>query len=133
MRQFRFFLVENRSRFEEALFTCARGVKLLCLLDVLATFLQFLVIREFPDLVEPGHGLAPFGHGAFRVALSGFGESLFGLLVLEGVEERDAFFDRGLHVCHAARGEIHFAKLIARRGRQGVCPESHGLKCENNE
>src|SRR5438876_4105832 len=133
MRQFRFFLVENRSRFEEALFTRARGAKLLRHLDVLATILQFLVIREFPDLVEEGHGLAPVSHGAFWVALRAVGEHLFGLLVLEGVEERDAFFDCGLHVCHAARGEIHFAELVGRRDGHRVCPQSCGTNRENHE
>ena len=133
MRQLGFFLVENHGGFEEALFTRTRGAKLLRLLDVLATLLQFLVIREFPDLVEPGHRPAPVGDSALRVALRGFGERLFGLLVLKGVEERDALLDHGLHVCHTARGEIHFAELVGRRGRQGVCPESRGLKCENNK
>jgi len=70
--------------------------------------------------MKPSHRFAPVGHGAFRVARSGVGKRLLGFLVLEGVEERDALFDAGLHLGGATRGEIHFAELVRQRSGQGI-------------
>src|SRR5215469_17502311 len=91
-------------------------MQFLRLLDVLAPFLERRVGGEIPKLVVSSHGLAPTGHGAFRIARRGFDKGLFGFLVLEGVEQRDAFFDGGLHVARAAGREVYLAKPIRRRG-----------------
>src|SRR5438067_12587541 len=102
-------------------------------LNVFAALLHSFVIGEVPNLMKPSHRFAPAGHGAFRIARRGVRESLFGFLVLEGMEESDALFDRGLHVRCATRREIHFAKLIGRRDRRSVRPKSRSWKGEKRK
>jgi hypothetical protein len=70
------------------------------------------------------------GHGALWFAPGRISKSLLGFLVLEGVEERDALLNRGLRFRSATRGKTHFAKLVRRRGRQGVRAGRCGLKSE---
>jgi hypothetical protein len=73
------------------------------------------------------------GDGALWLAGGCVGKRLLGFFVLERMEERDGFFDGGLHLCGAAGGEIHSAELIGRGGGQGVRSENRGLKSEKKE
>src|SRR5467141_3695729 len=102
-------------------------------LDVVAALFQSFVVRKIPELMEQRHCFAPVRYGALRVAGGRISKSLLGFLVLEGVEERDGFFDRGLHFRGATRREIHFAELLRRRGRQGICSDSRGLKSKKEQ
>src|SRR5216683_7550240 len=87
------------------------------------------VIRKIPKLMIQGHGFAPMRHGALRVARRCLCKSLLGLLVLERVQERDAFLNCGLHVGGATRREIHFAKLIGRERPGGLIrPDPRRIK-----
>src|SRR5215472_8498637 len=115
MRHLGFFVEEGRGRGDEALLAGRGRMKFLRLLDVLTAFLERRVGGEIPKLVIKSHGLAPMGHGAFPIAGRGFDKGLFGFFVLEGVEQRDAFFDGGLHVARTGGGEFHLAEPIPRR------------------
>src|SRR5216683_1724892 len=106
-------------------------MELLPFLDVLAALFQRLVVRKIPELMKPRHRLAPIRRGALWFAAGRAGKGLLGFLVLEGMEEREAFFDGGLHLGGATRGEIHFTELIQRRGGQAVRSQSCRLNSEN--
>jgi hypothetical protein len=71
--------------------------------------------------------------GALWFARGRGGERLLGFRVLERMQERDASFDHGLHFRGATRWEIHFAKLIGRRGGQGIRSKRRGLKSQEEE
>ena len=101
--------------------------------DVLAALFQSFVVRKIPQLMEQRHRFAPVRDGALRFAGGRVGKGLLGFRVLEGVQERDAFFDRGLHFRGATRREIHFAELIGRRGGQAIRPKRCGLQSKNKE
>src|SRR5260370_31977937 len=76
-----------------------------------------------------GHGFGPMRHCALRVARRCLCKRLLGLLVLERVQERDAFLNCGLHVGGSTRREIHFAKLIGRERPGGLIrPDPRRIK-----
>src|SRR5207245_5849965 len=79
MSHFGFFLKEGGGSIKVTLLPWICGVKFLSSLNVFAALFQNFVIREVPKLVKPGHRPPPVGDSALRVALSSFGESLFGL------------------------------------------------------
>src|ERR1700694_140252 len=108
-------------------------MEFLRLLDVFAALIQGLLIRKIPELVEQRHRLAPVCDGALWFAGGRFGKSFLGFRVLERVEERDAFFDRGLHFRGATRREIHIAELIGRREKEGIRSKRCGLKSKNKK
>ena len=101
--------------------------------DVLAALFPSFVVRKIPELMKQRHCFAPVRNGALRVAGGCFGKSLLGFRVLEGVEERDALFDRGLYFRGATRREIHFAELIGRRGGRSIRSKRCGLKSKNKK
>src|SRR2546423_11797799 len=102
-------------------------------LDVLAALLQSSVVRKIPELMKQRRCFAPVRYGALRVAGGCFGKSFLGFRVLEGVEECDALFDRGLHFRGATRREIHFAELIGRRGGRSIRSKRCGVKSKNKK
>src|SRR5437879_4387763 len=133
MRQLRFLLEESGGGIEEALLPRIRRMKSLRCLDVFAAFFQGFVIREIPKLVKPGHRFAPMGHGALWFLGGHVGKGLLGFHILERVQEGDALFDKGLDVRGATGGEIHFAKLVRRRGGCGIRANCRSLKSNKNE
>src|SRR5467141_1470104 len=100
-------------------------------LDVVAALFQSFVVRKIPELMKQRHRFTPVRYGALRFAGGRFGKSFLGFRVLERVEERDAFFDRGLHFRGATRREIHFAELIGGRGGRSIRSKRCGLKSKN--
>ena len=96
--------------------------------DLLAAFLEGALDRKVPKLVIQSHGFAPMGDRALRFACGRFREGLLGFLVLKRVQQRDALFDGGRDGARASRGEMHFAKLVGRRGGQARLAEQE----ENN-
>src|SRR5580704_15777709 len=128
-----FFLIESGGGVDEALFPRIRGTEFLRFLDVLAALFHFFVVGEFPKLVIQGHGFSPVRDGALWFACGRIGKSLPGFRVLEGVQERDAFFDYGLHFRTATRRELYVTKLIGRRCGQGIRLKGRRLKSEKEE
>ena len=60
-----------------------------------------------PELVVQGHGLAPVAHRARRVTTRGDFEFLRCLLILEGVQQCDAAFERWLRVGGTGGRKVH--------------------------
>src|SRR4028118_1104375 len=69
-----------------ALRACADG---LGLFDGFPSLLQLRRVRRRPDRMVVAHRDAPVTHAASRVGDGNFGEDLFGLFILEGMEPRD--------------------------------------------
>src|SRR5437016_2558656 len=130
MSHFGSFLKESCGGVKETLFPWISGVKLQRFIDILAALFQGFVIRKIPELMKPGHRFAPMRNGALRIASRRVHERLFGLLVLERVEEGDALFDCGLHIRGATCGEIYPAQMVrlGRRARQSICLDIRGVK-----
>ena len=132
MGQFGFVCEERGGRGNKALLARAGGVNLLRPFNFFAAFFQFPFVRELPNLVVQAHGLAPMRHGALGLARGHIREGLLRFLVLEGVQQRETFFERGLHVARARRGKIHFAKLVRRR-RRHAGNTYNGERCQGEK
>jgi len=112
------FLKETGCGFEKALLPDVRGAELPRLLDLLAAFVQVLVIREIPNLFIDGHSLAPMQGWTFRPLAQSFRESLRRFGVLKRMHKRDALGDGGLCLRRAAIGKDHASQMACLRSSE---------------